>query len=216
MVAMNMDNNLSEIVSVSQLAEVKRIYSGIMHALPGSAGKVVVCSSTLPGEGKSLLTAAMAAAAAAHCQGMVLLIDFNWRAPSLNRYFGLETLSAQAVIDDMSACIHPSGIDRLDLLPAADADTSSPSLMVHCEQILEEAKQRYELVLVDTASIFPTNRYMIDPIIVARQSDGLVLVVMTHHTRRDLAKRAYMTLKTAGVNILGVVVNQFGNPLIKQ
>jgi len=170
----------------------------------------------LPAEGKSLLTAAVATAAASHCQGKVLLIDFNWRAPGLNRYFGVDTLNAQTDVDDLAACICPSGIERLDLLPAVDADKSSPELMVQCEQIIDEAKQRYELVLVDTASIFPTNRYMIDPIIVARQGDGLVLVVMTNQTRRDVAKRAYMTLKTAGVNILGVVVNQFCNPLIKQ
>jgi len=68
-------------------------------------------------------------------------------------------------------------------------------------------------VLIDTSKVFPLNRRMIDPIEVAKNADGAVMVVLTYGPPRQPVKKARYALETAGVKILGVIVNQWKNPL---
>jgi Mrp family chromosome partitioning ATPase len=55
---------------------------------------------------------------------------------------------------------------------------------------------------------------MMDPVTIAKAADGVALVVMANVTPRQHVKRANLFLANAGANVLGVVVNQWKNPLV--
>jgi Mrp family chromosome partitioning ATPase len=69
-------------------------------------------------------------------------------------------------------------------------------------------------VIIDTSPAFPTNQRMIDPVEISKLSDGVVLVTLTNVTPRQELKRACTAIETAGANILGVVANQWQNPIV--
>jgi Mrp family chromosome partitioning ATPase len=55
---------------------------------------------------------------------------------------------------------------------------------------------------------------MIDPVTMSKTADGVVLVALANVTPRQQLKRAHMFLETAGANVLGVIVNQWKNPIV--
>ncbi|NPA24708.1 MAG: CpsD/CapB family tyrosine-protein kinase, partial [Deltaproteobacteria bacterium] len=71
------------------LAETGRIYASIQAAIKGINNPVVVVSSAVSQEGKSLFTAGLGICAARNVSGRVLLIDAHWHAPMLHSLFDL-------------------------------------------------------------------------------------------------------------------------------
>ena len=65
------------------------------------------------------------------------------------------------------------------------------------------ARGQYDFVILDTPPVLPVT----DTLLLARDTDGGVLVVKGHDTPRDLVRRARDSLVRAGVPLLGVVVN---------
>ena len=76
------------------------------------------------------------------------------------------------------------------------------------EPLIAQAKARYHLVIIDSAAIFPTNRMMMDPVMLSGMADGVVLVVLNNATPRQQVRKAQKVLDTAGASILGIIANQ--------
>jgi Mrp family chromosome partitioning ATPase len=81
------------------------------------------------------------------------------------------------------------------------------------EKLIEKARAAYDIIFIDTSKIFPTNRRMIDPLVIAQKADGVALVVAAGKTSRQVVKQAQFALETAGAAILGVIINDWQNPL---
>jgi Mrp family chromosome partitioning ATPase len=61
--------------------------------------------------------------------------------------------------------------------------------------------------LIDTASLLPVNRNMVDPAVIGHVADASILVVLTHVTSRQNARRAQKMLESAGSQVAGIVIN---------
>ncbi len=209
-----------DIELLAEITEIKRIYSVIENSLMNSNPACLVVTSGFPGEGKTTMVAALSAIAARQSDKRVLAIDLHWHNPALHSWFGLEPafdmddLRREKPIVDMA---QPSGLNNLDILTARkstqdevewDGDPSALGT-----DIMRKAREAYDFVVVDTNSIFPTNRHMMDPVAISKASDGVALVVLANVTPRQPLKRSRMFLETAGANVLGVIVNQWKNPL---
>jgi succinoglycan biosynthesis transport protein ExoP len=72
------------------------------------------------------------------------------------------------------------------------------------EKILEEARSRYDLVLIDAPSILP----VADVRILARKVDHVILVVRWRKTSSFLAERALQRLEGVANSVVGVVITQ--------
>lgn len=209
-----------DIELLAEITEIKRIYSVIENSLMKSNPACLVVTSGAPGEGKTTMVAAISASAARQSNKRVLAVDFHWHAPALHSWFGLEpTLE----IDDLRRgkpivdMAQSSGLNNLDILTARKStqdevewDGDAHSLGT---EIMRQAREAYDFVVLDTNSIFPTNRRMMDPVTISKAADGVALVVLANVTPRQPLKRASMFLETAGANVLGVIVNQWKNPL---
>jgi Mrp family chromosome partitioning ATPase len=205
--------------TLAQLAELKRIFSGIEAALAGCGSGCLLVTSAGRGEGKTSVVAGLAAAAAKQTSQKVLAVDLNWHAPALHAHFGVSPVDGSGLTNGNTACdlVLHSGLDRLDILPALQwqTDSQGPALdeNVLGADILRQVKPAYDWVFVDSCSVFPTNRRMMDPVTISKVAHGVVMVVLANVTPRQEVKRARMMLETAGARMVGAIVNQWKNPL---
>lgn len=200
--------------ALEQIAEVKRILCTTEYALNNKTPATLLVTSAAQGEGKSLFAAALAAAAAQSGKFRVAALDLNWYRPALHRFFALEQTHSSQEIGDaaLGALVCPSGEDALDLLTApydyADQSRLHGQAFTLPERLIKQARDAYDLVVIDSAAVFPTNRMMMDPVMLSGVVDGVVMVIMTGATARQQVRKAQMIMETAGANILGVVGNQ--------
>lgn len=210
----------AEIKLLMQIAEMQRIYSTIQTALIKLKPSCVVITSAARGEGKTVMVAGLAAIAAQQDKKRILALDLNWHSPALHTYFGLVLNDVQKFTSgvSISEIVQKTAIKNLDLLPAIQSGPNEKELYEDknslLSEIIKQARNAYDCIFIDTSSIFPTNRRMMDPVDISKTADAVALVVLANVTPRQQAKRARTTLETAGANILGVIVNQWQNPLV--
>ncbi len=201
-----------------QLAELKRIAASVENAMTDAFNKRLVVTSPFAQEGKSMIAMGLAVQAATTYNLNVLLVDMHWRAPSLHTCFKTEQNyddSQLTSAEDVLGFIQKTEIEGLNLLTAPKetaADLSRAGLKVSLD-ILDKAALEYDRIVVDTGSIFPPNRFMLDPMNFARNADGAVMVILGGVTPRDSAKRASLMFNNAGARLIGVIMNQWKNPL---
>ncbi len=162
-------------------------------------------TSSVVGEGKTLLSANLALSLSQLEDKRVLLVDADLRRPSLHHVFGrsvelgLGDLLAggprwsQAVIP-----LHP----RLDYLPCRPAAEQSVELLNRrrMKDLMEEAAAAYDLVVVDSAPLSP----IADTQVLVRLVDAAILVVRAGVAPYPLARQSAALLEP---KLLGVVLN---------
>jgi capsular exopolysaccharide synthesis family protein len=141
----------------------------------------------------------------------VLLVDADLRIPSLHKNLNMhrasglsDVLVGTISLDEAVRSTSYAGLDVVvagTKVPNPFALLQSPAF----ERFLEEAKKRYETVLIDT----PACGSIMDAAVVCARADGTVYVVASRETDATRAQRGLVRLKNAGVrNILGVVLNK--------
>ena len=201
---------------ISKIVEMKRIYTVLETSLSHSQSFLVTSGNS--GEGKTTVTVGLAIAAAEKNK-RVLAVDFNWYSPALHRYFGIDTIdSGDDVFDDinLSDFVKSTGIGNIDILPAviengSGQDGSEKNNMMH--SFLREMKNDYDMIIIDAAAAFPMNYKMIDPLLISKNVDGVVMVALTNVTPRQSLKKACVAFEAGGANLLGVIANQWQNPI---
>jgi Mrp family chromosome partitioning ATPase len=73
------------------------------------------------------------------------------------------------------------------------------------ESLLQQAKTRYDLIVVDTPPLTAVS----DAFPLLSKVDGVIIVGRVGRNRRDVAQRLHETLTGAGAPLLGVVANGF-------
>ncbi len=211
-----------ETESFAEIAEFKRIYTTLSTTFLKTKPKCLVVTSALRGEGKTTIVAGLGSTATLQGGNRVLAVDLNWHRPALHTCFGLNpTFDAAAFREKKRLTDHvqPSGIENLDILTATQPDKKSNRTGAEDTalgtEILKFARDNYDIVVVDAASIFPTNRNMIDPVSISVAADGVAIAVLTKVTPRQQVKRSQKLLETAGAKLQGIIANHWENPLFK-
>lgn len=174
------------------------------------APQVVVFAAIDPGNGCSEVCASVAETLAAHAARPVCLIDGNLHTPRLpeifevtNHYGLTDSLLEQGPIASFTS--KPLD-DNLRLLSAGMLVPDSASLLGSCrlEERLSELRKEHPFILVDAP---PLNRYS-DALSFSQHADGMVLVLEADVTRREAAAHVVAGLRSAGIRILGAVLNK--------
>jgi receptor protein-tyrosine kinase len=170
--------------------------------------KVIVVTSSLPGEGKT--STATNVALALHTAGQrTLHVDGDMRRPQLAGLFGLEPavglttvlLGRMDVVDAIQR--HPSsGLDVLTSgnLPPNPAELLQSQAM---SQLLKQVREEYDMVVIDAPPLLPVT----DAALIAAQVDGAVVVVRQGKTSRDQLHHSMERLDAVGARALGVALN---------
>lgn len=215
-----MDSAISlELARLLQLAEMKRIAAGMESYWDTGAKKPLAVTSALHGEGKTLIAASLALQCARNFGRKVLIIDFHWRRPRLHQHFHLQQNMSWTDLQqaaDPRVFIQPTGIAGLDIFaaPTQDPSDQGQDIQSHTLQAVKQLSQGYDRVIVDMGSIFPVNRNMMDPVMLSRDCGGILMVLLAGVTPRSIAKKATYLLRTTGVRLAGLVLNNWQNALV--
>lgn len=210
---MNSPDKKAKIAGI--LAETGRIFASLQATVKGINHPVIVISSAVAGEGKSTFCAGLGVVAARNLEGRVLLLDANWHAPSLHDFFNLKNrfkLEECLEKEKLEKQVRTTPYQNLDLLTAPEYQ-EKPDTTRNALTIMQLLQPNYALTIVDSAAIISTNRHMVDPIALAAAADGVALAVMANKTPRQLVKKAQTMLEVSNARVLGLIINQFCNPL---
>jgi capsular exopolysaccharide synthesis family protein len=172
-----------------------------------SKPQVVLVTSSVPEEGKSTISANLAAAIA---QGKrrVLLIDGDLRNPSQTKLWttgeraGLsEVLTGKTSLEQ--AIYSP--IDKLDILCTGQKIINPLSLIDSSEMaaLLDRLKQEYEAIIIDAPPLLVTA----DVLTLGKMADGILLISRLGVVDREVAQATKETLTISGQKVLGLIVN---------
>ncbi|MCL5096210.1 MAG: polysaccharide biosynthesis tyrosine autokinase [Candidatus Omnitrophica bacterium] len=171
--------------------------------------RLLVVTSTIPSEGKSLLASNLAIVTAQ--TGLkTLLVDADLRRPSVHKVFQFQgPIGLSSFLNETTAnlkdIIHTTEVPNLDVI-CAGAIPSNPSELSgskRMRQLLQEASQRYDRIFLDCPPVSAVS----DPLIIASMTDGVLFVTKFNKIRREHARKSLQRIQDAGINILGVVLN---------
>ena len=170
--------------------------------------KVLVVSSTISGEGKSIVSAHLAAVAAMLSR-RTLIIDADLRRPTQHQRFnlGAQPGITDVILGDVSLAdaVKPTGIGNLSAITAGSSHIY-PSRFFESEGmdiVLRQAAASYDLVIVDT----PPVTGCVDALTLCHKGNQLLLVARPELTEKTLLQQSVAELTDNGIGILGVAVN---------
>lgn len=189
-------------------AEQYRKLAGVLHhAQLEKDLKVVLVTSAMAGEGKTLTSTNLALTFSESYRRSVLLIDADLRRPTLHETFQVPNVSGlgdglRADKEQKLSLVQVS--PRLTLLTAGrpDPDPMSGLTSERMRRVVEEAKGRFEWVIIDT----PPVGLLPDAKILASMVDAALLVVRAGATPYQLARKAIEMIGRD--RVFGVVLNR--------
>lgn len=206
----------TEIVSLDSLnaphaSEFYRLQTGLQFVLFSDVPiKSLMVTSTMPGEGKTLCVSYLALAVSHVMKQRTLAVDADMRQPTLHKRFGLSnTVGLSNLIVDsvtIDQCIKDTDIENLKILPGGPCPPNPAALLAseRMKVLVEELKNRFDLVLFDSPPIFP----MSDAAVLNAHVDSSMLVVQAGATKRGMVQRATRILAEGKGKLLGVILNQ--------
>jgi succinoglycan biosynthesis transport protein ExoP len=188
---------------------VRRLRTNLQFVDVAEQCRSIVISSSVPGEGKTT-TAINLAVALADSGSHVLLVDADLRRPSVADSLGLEggaglttVLIGRADVEDV---VQPWGDSTLDVLAAGQVPPNPSELLGSTAMLtlIRRLTGSYDTVIIDSPPLLPVT----DAAVLGRQSGGVLLVAGVDRIHRSQLGEALESLETAGVPILGLVVNK--------
>lgn len=190
--------------------QYRKLKSGLVRiSSDDTFHNLIMVTSSLSGEGKSLTSVNLAVSMAQEFDLTVLLIDADLRRPNIHTLLGFD--SSQGLSDcllsgvDISDVIVKTDIDKLSVIPAGCAVENPLELITSkkMQELMEEIKHRYKdrYVIIDTTPLLP----FAESRILAHLVDGIVLVIHEGVTQQATILEAKELLK--GCPVLGVVLN---------
>lgn len=192
----------------SPVAEQYRVFAARLEGLWKQPNfQKVAITSTVPGEGKSWTTINVAGVLARDFGRRVLVIDGDFRRPSLWRFVGEAPLIglSDIVADRKSpdAVVKELRSPNLKVLQAG-ITTINPTRLWKSQvmkTLLEHLGQQYEYVIVDTPPVLT----VVDATLIADLMDGVVMVVRSGMTPKTMLQKALASLPRA--KLVGTVLN---------
>lgn len=161
-----------------------------------------------PGEGKSTTLYNLAIVCAQAGQS-VILVDCDLRRPTLHDLVNLpnDRGLANYLRGECEAieCIQQTALPKLHLLASGDMPISEIGVLAgdKIRAMLEDLKQRYDLVLVDSPPVLGIS----DGSIIAREVDYVILVIQHRRYPREISLRAKRAIEEVHGNCVGMVLN---------
>jgi len=191
------------------------VYSSVKIHSKLDFPKSILVTSTIPGEGKTLVSCNLAGSFARHAKA-TLLVDCDLRRPMLHRHFkrsndaGLIAWfqNGASLEGDLLANAH-LGIakvgENLWLLCSGGRSKAPTELLDNAlfGKLLEKMKTQFELVVMDS----PPLGAVTDSMLIANRADEIVYVCRFNRAYRKHIRLYFNALREGKNEILGVVLN---------
>lgn len=185
--------------------------TSILFSTPGKAPRILLITSSLPLEGKSL-TAANLAIAMAKAEPQVLLVDADLRRPTLHKLFqiGQEPGLSNFLVGEIDHLpMVKSLAPNLWVVPSGKIPPNPSEILgsARMQEFLTKAQSEFSRIILDSPPVISVT----DPAILATMAHGVLLVVKCESVPRKAAIEAKNELLELQVPLLGAVLN--GVPL---
>ena len=170
----------------STVAELFRLMrANLQFMLTPNKDKVILVTSTIPGEGKSFMSVNLAGTMALMGK-KVLLVGMDIRKPQLGNYLGISTepgLTQYLASDQytLSDIIQKDAVMKnMDVIVAGKIPPNPAELLMSTkiDDMFAQLRQEYDFIVVDTAPVgMVSDTYVLD-----RISDATVYVCRVNHT----------------------------------
>lgn len=186
---------------------IRTIRTGVVLAGMDHPHKVMVITSSIPGEGKSTVSVNLAFALGQ--MERVLLIDADLRRPTLAKSFefpvgtpGLANLIAGTA--RLEECIQQ--VDGIDMICAGTVPPNPLELLSspRFAKAVEVLKSKYDRVIIDS----PPTQAVSDAIVLSTFADSLLYVVKSASTHIPLVEKGVGQLLQNNAPVKGIVLNQ--------
>ncbi len=197
----------------SQFAElIKTITTSILLSKPKSPPKVLTITSSMPKEGKTTIATNLALSLAT-LQKKVLLVDGDLRRPMVHKVFnisnktGLSTLMSGRSTLSESVKVY-KGNENIFLLPAGPIPPNPVELLNSStmEKFMDYAREKFDHVIMDAPPLVGIS----DPMVLAKMSDGVIVVIWAGKTTRKRLEDSISLLRKYDISPLGIIVNRIG------
>ena len=170
--------------------------------------KLLLVTSPLPGEGKTM-TAVNTAVVLAQKGSRVLLIDCDLRRPTIHKIFdipsqpGLSDFLAGVANSDAVIC--STSLANLSVIPAGAIPPQPAELLgsVVMRNCLNRWRQEYDFILIDSPPVLSVT----DAVLLSAEVDSVLLVLRAGHTTKTALRRTCDILGQVNAKILGTVLN---------
>jgi succinoglycan biosynthesis transport protein ExoP len=202
---------LAQVESSPAVTEAYRMLrTAVLLSTVEHAPKTILVTSSQAGDGKTT-TAVNTGLSLAQLGGSVILVDADLRRPQIHKLFfdanqpcGLSTfLAGLAELDDV---IQASPVPNLSLLSSGMLPPNSAELVSSekMSALLDQLAERFDHIIIDSPPVSDVT----DPVILSRLVDGVILVVQSGKSERDVVRHARQELHRVGAKMMGVVLNK--------
>ena len=188
----------------------QEVKTKLLTGFPLGSVKTILFTGTAHGDGCTNTAVSFAKTMAQNCRHKVLLIDANLRSPRLHEVFnvdynhGLSDLLIKE--EDKISLFKKVGHGNLCLITCGKK-TSEPLAIFEStgfDKTLKLMREKFDYVILDAP---PVNSYA-ETKVMGKKVDGVVLVIESGRTRKQVAIRAKQEMEDAGAKVLGVILNR--------
>lgn len=196
--------------AMSPIAEQYRILrTNLLSNRLRGGPKVVVVTSAVNGEGKSVTAVNLALSLAQQDGLKVVLVDLDLRKSTVHRWLGLEeppqgtstVLSRDGVLNGALLQLQSP---RLAVLPSGPTPEQPAELLgsTAMKRMVAALRNEFDVVIIDT----PPVMMVADAGIIASQADGVLFVVRAGRTQRKTVRQTLAILTQMKATLFGCVL----------
>lgn len=178
--------------------------------------RTLLVTSTLPGEGKSWVSANLAVTFA-QAGKKVVIIDADMRKGRQYSIFGVSPrpglsnylsgmLDGEEIDDNLSNYIQETEVENLYVISAGNIPPNPSELLIAPQMVnlLDQLKEMCDIIIIDGTP----SQLVTDSLILTRLVDSTIIVTAQKHTKKEDLKRVITNIQNVGGKIAGVVVNK--------
>lgn len=172
--------------------------------------RVILITSTMPGEGKSMIAANLAATFAESGKS-VILADLDLRRPSQHKIFEARGRGVTNLLLDLDGStaadryLTPTQLPGLHVLPSGPIPPNPADLLGshRMKEVVAKLRERCDVLILDSPPVLA----VADASIAASLSDTVLLVVDPNQAKRRALKGAVEALHSLHANVVGMIIN---------
>ena len=196
--------------------EIKKTRTNLMYSNLDDDMRIVMITSSIPGEGKSFIASNLAAAFA-QASEKVLLIDCDLRKGRLKKIFNIppeekglsDLLINKNWKEEINNHINKTELKNLSVM-VTGAYPPNPSELLSSKRfqdLLNILKNKFKLIVLDCPPVVGLN----DAMVLAKKSDRCVLIANTEKVSMEVLEQSKAELEKVGVKITGIILNEIEN-----
>ncbi|HIP29799.1 MAG TPA: polysaccharide biosynthesis tyrosine autokinase [Sulfurospirillum arcachonense] len=187
----------------------RAIRTNLEYVVSPNGSKVILVTSSIPNEGKTVVSANLASVIGMS-EKQVVILSLDLRRPEMHHKFGLsnkvgmsDVLSGKATLKDTvwSHEIYPNlNIITSGRIPPNPAELLSSSRMT---EVIKELKKEYDYIILDT----PPINYVSDAVALFKHADINLFVVKSDFTEKKHMNELNALVEKFGLDNSGIILN---------